>query len=205
MSKMERRRNMEVLLDVTVLFTLALALAFLIERVMEIVKSFYDLLDSRLDWYKCWTKKTYKLRNVLENKLRVVEFAGEKNTATVLNKFSEHLMNVNGDYSGTVPVLSGDLVRTVYIKSWFKVIGIVFGIGLAYLMKVDLVKTFQFAMEDTSFWEFNVESDLLKYVISGVVIGLGSNPLHKIISALEKKRKKREASAAHKTNEGGAK
>ncbi|MBC8180080.1 hypothetical protein H8E88_03050, partial [candidate division KSB1 bacterium] len=113
---------MNVILEVTVLLTLVLALSFLIERLMEILKAIYDLLDSRLDWYKFWTIRTYKVRDKLAHKLKIVEYVSEKNLASILNKFGEKLLNNTNEYSGTVPVLSGDLVRTVSVKSTSKII-----------------------------------------------------------------------------------
>lgn len=182
---------MDVILEVTVLFTLSLALSFLIERIIEILKAYYYLLDSRRDWYKFWTKKTYKIRNALENKLRVIEFVGKKSTTNVLRKFEEKMLNVEESYSGTVPVLSGDLVRAVYIRTATKFISIIVGIGLAFWMKIDLIDIFQNAMSDTSYWIVNIKSDELRIGLSGVVIGLGTSSLHKVISTVEKKSEKK--------------
>ena len=148
---------MNVILDVTVVFTLAIALSFLIERLLEILKAGFDLIDSRLDMYKFWTKKTYKIRNTLENRLRIFEYVGHKNSAAVLNKFRGKLMNETGNYSGKVPILSGDLVRAVTIKSWSKIVAIGIGIGLAFWMKVDLINIWQNAMSDTRYWIINIE------------------------------------------------
>ncbi|HDP99858.1 MAG TPA: hypothetical protein ENN22_11835 [bacterium] len=183
---------MDVLLDITVLFALALALCFLVERFMEIVKSLYDLLDSRFDWFKYWTKKTYRIRNTLENRLRIVEYAGKRNTAIVLNKFKEKLMNEAEPSEGEVPVLSGDLVRAVTIKAYSKIIGITAGILLAFWMKVDLFDVFQSAMSDSSLWIVNIKSQSWRIVISGAIIGLGTDPLHKFIRTIENRREKKE-------------
>ena len=182
---------MNVILEVTVLLTLVLALSFLIERLLEILKAIYDLLDSRLDWYRFWTIRTYKVRNNLANKIRIVEYAIEKNLTSILNKFQEKLLNETDNYSGTVPVLSGDLVRTVSIKSWSKIISIVLGIGLAFWMQIDLIKTWQEAMSDSSLWIIQIKSFDLRIAISGFIIGLGSNPLHKFVTTIEKKSKKK--------------
>ena len=182
---------MNVILEVTVLLTQVLALSFLIERLLEILKAIYDLLDSRLDWYRFWTIRTYKVRNKLANKIKIVEYVSEKNLASILNKFQEKLLNETENYSGTVPVLSGDLVRTVSIKSWSKIISIVLGIGLAFWMQIDLIKTWQEAMSDSSLWIIQIKSLNLRIVISGFIIGLGSNPLHKFVTTIEKKSKKK--------------
>ena len=181
---------MEVILEITVLMTLAIALSFLIERLLEIIKAVYDLFDSQFDWYRFWTIRTYKVRNKLERKLRIVEYLGQKNLAKVLNKFNEKLLNRTGNYSGTVPILAGDLVRAVTIKSWMKLLSIGLGIGLAFWMNVDLIKIWQDAMSNSSLWIINIKSEEWRIVISGIVIGLGSNPLHKVITTIEKKSRK---------------
>ena len=181
---------MEVILEITVLMTLAMALSFLIERLLEIIKAVYDLFDSQFDWYRFWTLRTYKVRNKLEKKLRIVEYLGPKNLTKVLNKFGEKLLNRTGNYSGTVPILAGDLIRAVTIKSWMKLLSIGLGIALAFWMNVDLIKIWQDAMSNSSLWIINIKSQEWRIVISGIVIGLGSNPLHKVITTIEKKSRK---------------
>ncbi len=181
---------MEVILEITALMTLAMALSFLIERLLEIIKAVYDLFDSQFDWYRFWTLRTYKVRNKLEKKLRIVEYLGPKNLTKVLNKFGEKLLNRTGNYSGTVPILAGDLIRAVTIKSWMKLLSIGLGIALAFWMNVDLIKIWQDAMSNSSLWIINIKSQEWRIVISGIVIGLGSNPLHKVITTIEKKSRK---------------
>ncbi len=184
---------MNVILEVTVLLTLVTALSFLIERLLEIIKAIYDLFDSRLDWYKFWTIRTYKVRGKLAHKLKIVEYVSEKNFASILNKFGEKLLNNTNEYSGTVPVLSGDLVRTVSVKSTSKIFSIILGIGVAFWMNVDLLKIWQEAGGDSSLWINQITTPGLRIGISGIIIGLGSNPLHKFVTTIEKKsNKKRE-------------
>ncbi len=193
---------MNVILEVTVLLTFVLALAFLIERLLEILKAIYDLLDSRLDFYRFWTIKTYKIRNKLANKIRIVEYVSEKNLSSILNKFQEKLLNNTDEYSGTVPVISGDLVRTVYVKSCCKIVSLVLGVAIAFWMQVDIIKTWQDAMSDSSLWIIQIKSENLRIAISGFIIGLGSNPLHKFVKTIEKKsQKKREKQKQNEVSE----
>ncbi len=190
---------MDVIYEVTVLFALAIALSFLIERFLEILKAFYDALDSKFDWYKFWTVRAFKVRDKLENKLKVVELLGKKKTATVLDKFREKLMNQSEGYDGNVPVISGDLVRVVTIRAVAKTIGIIVGIGLAFWMEVDFIKIWQESMSDSSLWTLEIKSPDLRVAISGVIIGVGSSPLHKVIISIDKKRKKRQAKKEQKS------
>ncbi len=188
---------MNVLLEVTVLLTLAMALSFLIERLLEILKAIYDLLDSRLDWYRFWTIQTYKTRNKLANKLKIVEYVSEKDLMSLLNKFKEKLLNSTDEYTGIVPVLSGDLIRTAFIKSISVILGMMLGVLIALWMKIDLLKIWQEATSDAALWIIQIKSPQLRMALSGIILGLGSNPLHKFVTTMEKKSKeKRESQLA---------
>jgi hypothetical protein len=178
---------MDGLLDVTILFAFVLALSLLIERTLEILKSVYYLLDSRWDWHRFWTKRARKLGKLLEKKMNVFEFADSKGVAAILSRFREMLLDEKSEYAGSVPVVSGDLVRMVSVRSALKVIGVAIGIGLALAYKIDLVEIWKSA--DTSVPK--PEGFTSGMVLSGIAIGLGSGPLNKIIKAIERKRKKR--------------
>lgn len=183
---------MDVLLKVTVLYTLTLALAFLVERILEILKSFYDLLDSKFDLYKFWTIRAYKTRNTLENKLKVVEFLGLKSTAKLLDRFREKLLNTSGQYPGTLPVISGDLVRAMTVRAYCRILAILFGIGIAIWMKLDLMQVFQQAIKDITHWNIKISSEIVRNGLSGIVLGIGAEPVHKLIRTFERRQKKKE-------------
>lgn len=170
------------LTEVTVLFTLALALSLVIERILEILKAFYDLLDSRLDWHRDWTARAKRLRDFMERRLRLSQHVSVERLKPILDQFSDRLLNGQGTYPGTLPVISGDLVRAAWVRVGAKVAGVLIGIGLAYLCRVDLL----------SIWQ-NPEADRLMFDprqawLSGVAIGLGSGVVHKLITTLERKR-----------------
>ncbi|OQX87507.1 hypothetical protein B6D60_03710 [candidate division KSB1 bacterium 4484_87] len=186
---------MTVLLKITVLYALALALAFLVERLLEILKSFYDLLDTKFDWYKFWTVRAYKTRNVLENKLRVVEFLGPKSTAKLLDRFREKLLNTSGEYQGELPVISGDLVREMTVRTHIRILGMTFGVFLAIWMRVDLIQIFQGAISDMTHWHLEIKSEMIRYILTGIILGIGSEPVHKLIRTFERRQKRREAEA----------
>ncbi len=179
---------MDVLLEVTVLFTLVLALSFLIERLLEILKAIYDLLDSRFHFYRFWTRMTYRVRDRLERRLRIFEYVEPKEAAIVLNRFQEMILNERQEYTDTVPILSGDLVRAFSIKVVSKVIAILLGIGLAFWIRIDLLSIWQESAGDSFKWVSNIISPGFRIALSGAVMGLGSGPVHKILTTLEKKK-----------------
>lgn len=179
----------EALGSVTVLFLLVLALAFLVERALELLKTVYDLLDSRLDWHKFWTWRTKRFRNVLERRLRIFEYAKPEQAAAVLRRFRERLLAEASEYEGTVPVLSGDLVRSAGLRLALKSIGMVFGIALAFWLSIDFIEIWIEAEGREALLDPKYAP--LRKAASGIGIGLGSGPVHKIITAIEKRRKRR--------------
>lgn len=181
---------MEVLSKVTVLFTLVLALSLLIERFLEVLKALYDLLDSRRDWYNLWTRQTTRIRDRVEKRMRIFEYVKPEVLKSVLKRIREMLLSEQGDYSGTVPVLSGDLVRAFYVRLSSKIVGIGVGIGLAFWMGIDLVTVWKEAAGESSRWAINISSENLRVAISGIVLGLGSSPVHKIITTIERMRER---------------
>jgi hypothetical protein len=170
------------LAEVTVLFTLALALALVVERILELLKAGYDLADSRLDWHHDWTRRAEKLRDFVERRLRLSQYVSLERLKPILDQFSDRLLNGQGTYPGTLPVISGDLVRAAWTRVVAKVCGVGLGIGLAYLCRVDLL----------SIWQHPEAQEVLfqprQAWLSGVAIGLGSGIVHKLITTLERKR-----------------
>lgn len=186
---------MEALAKVTVIFTLALALSLLIERFLEVLKSITDLLDSRYDWYKFWNRRTASLRDKLEHRLNVFEYVRPETAASVLNRAKSIFLKTPDKEITNAPVISGDLVRAFYIKVIFKVVAIALGIGLAFWFNVDLVAIWTDAKDPNkppSFIDIDIRSETLRIIFTGVALGLGSGPVHKIIVAIEDRRKQRE-------------
>jgi hypothetical protein len=187
---------MEAILDITVLFALVLILALLIERFFEIVKSIYDFFDSRLNWHHFWTERAKTLRDILEKKMNVFEYVDPKNAKAILVRFQELILNEDGEDSGNIPLISGDLVRAATIRTILKILAIMIGIWLAFRLKIDLITIWQNAQEEIRFTAGlpkiadYMEPKAYGIILTGIAIGLGSGPVHKIITAIERKREK---------------
>lgn len=190
---------MEAISNATALFVLVLALSLLIERFLEVLKSFYDLLDSRYDLCNFWSKQSERIKKNLEKKLGVYEYVDPKGADVVLNRFSELLLNGQTGYSGTVPLLGGDMLRVLVIKIGCKVIGMGIGVALAWKYKIDLVELWQNGQAlPAAFSQIELLAKIEKFltlkpvhiILSGIAIGLGSAPVHKIITSIERRRGK---------------
>ncbi len=174
--------------NITAIFTLILALSLLIERLLEIFKSIFYLLDSRLNWYKYWTRRTHKLRYRVEKKLKIFEYVEPTFVANILYRFRSILLEEQKDYAGTVPVLSGDLVRAFYLKIILKIIGMLVGIAFTFSQQINLFEIALNKQVTNTMWVDNAG-----IVISGILIGLGTGPVHKAITSIEKRRERQKA------------
>ncbi len=181
---------MYVLTQVTILFTLVLALSLTVERFIEVLKAVLAMVDDRLKWRHFWTQRAQALKKRLESKMGVFEHVDPKKAAAILNRFEQMLLGEKDGYTGTVPVISGDMIRSAGFKLICKFLGIGLGIFMALWMQIDLLKIWHDAANTQMMG--NIPSETLRMVFSGIAIGLGSGPVHKIITAIEKKRGKRE-------------
>jgi len=182
----------EALAEVTVFFALVLALALLIERVLEILKAAYDLVDSRFNWYPFWTRRARTLKETIERRMRVFEYVGPEAVRAVLNRVYDLVQLTPQGAPGAVPVLSGDLVRASAVKLGCKVVGMGLGVAVAFWLSIDLVTIWQSAevtLAATTYWA----PPWLRLVVSGAIIGLGAGPVHKLITTIERKRGEKEA------------
>jgi hypothetical protein len=176
---------LDALSDVTIMFALVLALALLVERFLEVVKSGYDVLDSRMEWYHFWTDRAKAIQDRLERRLRVFEYVSPDAVQPVLNRVYELLLNNQGGYAGTALILSGDLVRAAGVRVGCKVLGMAVGVGLALWLNIDFVQLWQPPNgRPLELWA----SPLVCTIASGIAIGLGSGPVHKIITTIERQR-----------------
>ena len=184
----------QALEKITVLFVLILASSLLIERFIEFVKTIIDLLDSRYDWHNYWTSKTLKMRDKIERKMRVFEYVESKKMAGVLERFRHIMVGVPSERITSAPILAGDMVRAMYIKIYCKFFAMLLGVGIAFWFQLDLLGLWKLAdMNELDHYPTFIEGlDPIRraggFIATGLTIGLGSGPVHKIINQIEKRR-----------------
>lgn len=187
---------MEVVEQVTVFFVMVLALALLTERFVEMVKVFFDYLDYRLGWDSFWSKRAARLHLKLKDKLGFMQRVKPELQDKTLERYMDRTLNQSGAYQGKTILIAGDLLRVIFIRVAAKCIGICFGIWLAYRLQIDL---FAYINNSTDTAPLNADAANrfdMKIFASGFAIGLGAGPVHKIITSIERARKKKTAKGA---------
>lgn len=182
--------------DATVFFALVLAFALLIERLLEVTKSLYDWVDSRFNWYPVWSRRAESIAAELRRHMRMFEYVPPQMTRSAVNRVWELLLNkAEGGYAGNALVISGDLVRQAYVRLGCKILGMAVGVLLAFAFQIDLLAMWPARSWPHLRWATSVlweNGGNLRLVMSGLAIGLGAGPVHKLITTLE--RKQRESS-----------
>jgi hypothetical protein len=181
---------MDILLNQTVVFAFLLALALLIERFLEVLKSVYDYIDLRMGLDAYWTKRAQALQEKIEANIKALEKGHHERIAALVRQFGDKIIGSNDN--GVITV-SGDLMRATMVRFTAKLIAITTGIGLALCFHLDLVSIWQAAVGDNSPISGYRLGTLPKELLTGVALGLGSAPMHKIITTIERQQKKRQA------------
>jgi hypothetical protein len=170
---------------ITVQLALVLALSFVIERILEMVKATYDVADGRYNWYKFWTQQTYRTQAFIEQRLRLFNYVDRNAAAALLARFDGMLLGRSAAAKPVVPVLCGDLVRAAWCRVVLKIMGAAIGIAFAFAFRLDLV-----ALIKVTPGAALPPVGILGMTITGITIGLGSGIVHKVISTVERKQER---------------
>jgi hypothetical protein len=184
-----------------VMLTAAIFFALIIERVLEIAKSIYDYIEARQDFSGFWDRRAISIRDRLQNRLDRFKQAGEQ---TIQKKVFKHLASryVNEKHPGYegAPVISANKLRAFTVKSVSKSVGVILGISVAACLGINVFELIAQWTDSPDALELGLlRVDLpnwVDYAISGIVMGLGSGPMHKFITALERARKNRQTTDA---------
>jgi hypothetical protein len=179
---------MDNVVELTSLYIVILLLALLVERFMEILSSVWNYIEWKANLHEFWNRRAEKLKKKFEARaksqilLRALSLAGL--TRQLRNVTRSHKKG----HSGIIIIISGALVRQVSVATVSRFVASILGVAFCYLAKVNLVDIFNRTLE------FDLLRDwpnALKLILSGVVIGLGSEPVHSLIMAVERQREKR--------------
>jgi len=188
---MENQTAGDVILHVTYLYLLILLLALLVERIMEVLMACYDALEYKCGWYRWWQRRAEKLRARFARRAAGATF-GTADASALLYLIRDVLRGKKEGYSGLLPIISPQLVRHAAVAASARVVASTLGIALCAATKIDVVRTFNIDLQIDYLTKWPAAVTL---IISGVIVGLGSEPVHSLIQEVERRRKRKEAQA----------
>jgi hypothetical protein len=174
-----------------VLLTLAMFLAIGVERMLELARAIGDHFEARHGVWAAgkWTAKADRLRARIEVRLNNARSGDSAAWQLVLSVVCRYL-GPPSQSSGGLMAISVEQVRCMSIRLRYKIVGILIGIELAAAFQIDIFELVNQELAREPGQAITLPRGL-GIVISGIAIGLGSGPVHKIITALEDARRKR--------------
>ena len=173
------------------LLTGSIFLALVIERLIEILKGVYDVLEAKYGGAKFWNRRAATLQRRLHYILQ--SFGTDRppsNAERLRLRAALWQLRPNDPAYGTAPAISAAKLRTVWVKNVSKVLSIVLGVTVALVANLNI-----FDLVDASLGTGDTTNAILSgsigVLLTGVAMGLGSGPLHKVIAALERAKRRR--------------
>lgn len=176
---------METILTLTYLYLLVLLLALLIERTMEVLMSLWEFLELKFEWHTIWNRRAARLKDSFAGK--VIEQLGTKRVVALeigrrTKQYTNHVREVT---PGNTVVFSAESVRRVFVRTVAFVITSVLGILLCNWAGINLIALVREALAPTTIPMLEIVGPRIQLVISGLVVGLGAEPVHRMIKRLE--------------------
>ncbi|MBL33956.1 MAG: hypothetical protein CMI03_16005 [Oceanospirillaceae bacterium] len=186
---------MDVFDSALIMLAGALFFSMLIERLLQIIKAVYDFLEVHYGWGEHWNRRALQLSEQIHHALQgnTVEKA--------LGQAAKHYLK--DDYPGLdgVKAVSADALRSLAVKAVCKILAVTLGVVIALLLGLDMFALIEelnkAALADAElttvqkYFSAQYIPGWLGQVVSGIAIGIGSGPVHKLISALERSRQQR--------------
>lgn len=176
-----------------ILLTGSLFLALFIERLLELLKSLYDVIEIQTKRHTKWNELSGKIGQQLYARISSTK-ADSKYEDFHIKLVFQYLFSEHPDYKGSY-LVSADKIRTIFVKYLSKLVGIVLGLIFAFTTDTNLFVLIDQSTPSTqslpSIFTTTWLTGNFGELLTGIVMGLGAGPMHKFIVALERARKNR--------------
>ncbi len=168
---------------------IAFICALLIERILQMLKALLNYLEARKPKPDYWNLRAVNLTqsylNAQQSAPDFAELLGRRYLLTEQREDSpenQHLM------------VDANRVRQLATRGRLKVLGIILGVTLAFILDLNLFDLVSKAQDMPSFTcptdnpdcTIKIIRDALGKLVMGIGLGLGATPLHEMIARLEK-------------------
>lgn len=176
----------EMLTEPVLLLTLAMFLAIGTERLLEVIRALSEHIEARRGPSDYWQKKAEALRNRIEVRLDNANGGAGPALRLVLTIVCQQLSPASAA-SGGLMAIDVARVRTMSTRVRYKLYAILIGVVLAFIFQLDVFALVNRELGTAGGFGITLPG-WLGMLISGVAMGFGAGPVHKIITALEQAR-----------------
>jgi hypothetical protein len=181
---------MDLISQPVLLLALAIFLATAIERLLELVKAIHNFLAARNNErsMQYWNERARIAREHLEHMLEDAK-RSDAPVDRVITSVAQRFIKPGTAGDMGLIMIDATLVRNFSITLTYKILGLFLGIVFACIFSVDI---FAFVKDSlNSCGDHKCPSHWWGVLGTGLAMGLGAGPVHKIIVALERARSTR--------------
>ncbi|HEX9653032.1 MAG TPA: hypothetical protein VGA99_04930 [bacterium] len=185
--------NIEVITRITYLFFIYLIMAIFVERVVEVLVSVYGYIELKCNLHSFWNNRARILQQRFD---RLYGFQGSNapRTEKILNWVLWKVI-AERPYVGGKESVSAELIRLNYMRIGSRVLAFILSMGftlaLMYKLDIDLVLLVEKMLSGVEGMTSKIVGTLsqfkfLRVLITAAAISIGTEPLHQLISQIEK-------------------
>ncbi len=185
--------NIEVITRITFLFFIYLIMAIFVERLLEVLVSVFGYIELKWNLHTFWNRRARVLQQRFD---RLYGFQGgdAPKTEKVLNWVLWKVVTER-PYVGGKEIIPAALIRLSYLRVGSRILAFIlslaFTIALEVKLGIDLVLLVESMLTGTGGVVYKVlgnisDYPILRVIITAAAISIGTEPLHSLISQIEK-------------------
>ncbi len=183
--------NLEVITRITYLLFIYILMATFVERLLEVLISIYNYVELKLNFYRFWNRKT-EIYQKRFDRLYGYQGGNAPQTHKILNWVLWKVISARA-YVGGKEIISAELIRANYVRVGVRVLAFLLSLGFAWFIKsnlqIDLVTIIETLLPENVMYGKIVDItrfDTLRVILTAAAISIGTEPLHQVISEIEK-------------------
>jgi hypothetical protein len=185
--------NIEVITRITFLFFIYLIMAIFVERLLEVLVSVFGYLELKWNLHTFWNRRARVLQQRFD---RLYGFQGgdAPNTEKILNWILWKVVTER-PYVGGKEIIPAALIRLSYLRVGSRILAFIlslaFTIALEVKLGIDLVLLVESMLTGAGGVVYKIlgnisDYPILRVIITAAAISIGTEPLHSLISQIEK-------------------
>ncbi len=180
--------TIEVISAVTYLFFVALLVALFVERLLEVLVAIYKYLEWRRGGAAFWNRFSARLAQRLQAFVRYQQATSPLLAQAALQVFQRFLGS--SGHPGEPWEVSAARVRQAGIRAVVRLLAFLISLVLVLSLKLDLVALVVHVLKLLYPWGSYLESitadGWVHYLLTAIVISMGTEPLHTLIVRFER-------------------
>ncbi len=179
---------MDQLLNITYFYLTVLTLTLLVERILEVLMDVWGYIEWKTNGHERWNRRAEKIRRKFEIRAGARLLVDAASLAGLARSVRTYTDTDEAMPPGNTIIISGKAVRRAFVATASRIVASLLGIVVCAVAGVNFVAVIEQELGSTLLAGVPV---WLQIAFSGIIIGLGSEPVHHMITNLERRREDR--------------